>query len=166
MEATSASVSSRRTFPGLPMTSDRAGILAPSVIERPGGDDGILRDLGAIQHDGAHPDEHAVVQRAAVDDSPMPNGHLVADARGMSVAHHVDDCAVLNVRAPADGDAVDVSADHHVHPDTAVLPDRDVSNELRRFIDVRRRVHLWIHPAIGSDHPFIIVIIPHENHPR
>ena len=57
----------------------------------------------------------------------------------MSVAHHVDDRSVLNVRAPADGDAVDSPRITTFIQHAAVLPDRDVSNELRGFIDLRRR---------------------------
>src|SRR5687767_13447385 len=75
-------------------------------------------------------------------DDGVSDGHLVADARRMRVAHDVNDGPVLYVRAAADANLVDVSANHDIHPDAAVGADRDVANDLRALIDVDGRVHL------------------------
>ena len=59
---------------------------------------------------------------------------------GMRAAHHVNDGAVLNVRAIADPDRVDVAANDDVHPDAALLANLDVADDLSALVDIGGRM--------------------------
>lgn len=69
----------------------------------------------------------------------VPDRHIVAEGRRTGAAHHVHDTPVLDVRASPDTDRVDVTPQHSVHPDTAVVADDDVTDALSALIDERRR---------------------------
>ena len=81
MLATSFSVSSRLSAAGLPISSERAGNFFSSGTSVPGRHDRVLADLGAVQQHRAHADQHAIVDRAAVQHGGVADGHVVADAR-------------------------------------------------------------------------------------
>ena len=82
------------------------------------------------------------MNRAAVQNRGVSDRHLVADARRVRAAHHVNDGAVLNIRPIADPDRVDVAANDDVHPDAALLADFDVSDDLRALVDIGGRMDL------------------------
>ena len=71
----------------------------------------------------------------------MSHRHLVADLRRVRAAHHVNDGAVLNIRAIADPYRVDVAADDDVHPDTAFLTDDDIPDYLGALVDIGGRMN-------------------------
>ena len=80
IDATSASVSARRTFAGLPMTSDRGGIdhaLGARASRRRRSSPRPI--VGAVQQHRAHADQHAIADRAAVHDRAVADRHVVAD---------------------------------------------------------------------------------------
>jgi hypothetical protein len=103
--------------------------------ERPRSHDRVFADFRAIEQERAHPDQDAVVNRAAMQDGRMADRYLVADGGAVRAAHHVNHRVVLDVGAAANPDGVHVAPDHDVHPDTALLTDFHVPDDLGTLID-------------------------------
>ena len=61
--------------------------------------------------------------------TPWPTVTVVAENERMRVAHHVQHGAVLNIRARADADEIDVAANHGAGPDARLLADDDVADD-------------------------------------
>ena len=117
------------------MTSDPRRHLHPLRDQRTGGDDRSGADVRAVQKNGAHADETAVLDGAAMNDGRVPNRHVVADRGGMGVFHHVDDGAVLHVRTVPDANPVHVAADDRHHPHAAVFANLHVADDLSAIVD-------------------------------
>src|SRR5207248_2546414 len=65
----------------------------------------------------------------------------------------VHDGAVLDVRAAADPDHIHVAADDGAHPDTALLADLHVADDLRAFVDERGGMDPGRGPPVRPKHP-------------
>src|SRR5690242_6360093 len=76
------------------------------------------------------------MNRAAVENRRVADRHLVTDAGRVRPAHHVNHGAVLDIRAIADANRVDVAADDDVHPDAALLADLDIPDYLGALVDI------------------------------
>src|SRR5262249_55998125 len=87
-----------------------------------------------------------------MDHGAMSDRHVVADRRGMRLAHHMHDGPVLNVRTAPDPDPMHVAPDHHRHPDAAFLPDFDVADHLRAVVDESGRMDARKHAAVRPEH--------------
>jgi hypothetical protein len=92
-----------------------------------GCDDGVAADLGIVHDDGAHADENFIAEFAAVYDSVVTDGDVVANKGLGLLVSGVYDHAVLYVYFIADADAVDVAAYDGIEPDTYIIADLDVS---------------------------------------
>src|SRR5205823_986699 len=105
-----------------------------------------------VENDRAHADEAAVGNVAAVQGDVVPDGHLVAENERIFVAHDVKDRAVLNVRACADADVVDIAADYRAGPNAGVCADDYVADQDGGGINIGGGGDLRKLAAIGSDH--------------
>lgn len=81
----------------------------------------------AVHHAGLHPHEAVILDRAGVEDGAVAHGDAVTNIGALKVAGGVDDGAVLDVRAFADFDVIDVPAQDAVVPDVCPLPDFHVA---------------------------------------
>jgi len=68
------------TFPGTPTTTDPGGIAVPLGHDCPGTEERVLADDCSVEDDGTHPHEDPVPNRAPVEDRPVPDRDLPADA--------------------------------------------------------------------------------------
>src|SRR5208337_5015240 len=82
-------------------------------------DQGIFPHDSAVQYDRAHPDQHPVPDRAAMEDRPVPYGYVTPE-RGREPGAGMDNAVVLDVRPVADGDPVFVGPDDRAKPDTDI----------------------------------------------
>ena len=82
----------------------------------------------------------------------MADGDLVADDKRTHFAGHMQDTAVLNIRALADADIVDIAAHHGVEPHTAFFADGHIADHLGAFDDERRSVDDRLAFLVGMNH--------------
>ena len=66
---------------------------------------------------------------AAVERDIVPDGDIVADLDRGLLIEGVEDGAVLDIDVVADADGIDVTAEDGVEPDTAALPEDDISDD-------------------------------------
>ena len=66
----------------------------------------------------------------------MADGDIVAENERVLVAHYVKDAAILDIRAGADADEVNVAADDGAGPDAGVGGDGYVTDDDGLWIDV------------------------------
>ena len=110
--------------------------------QRPGRDDRITPHDGAVEDDRAHADQDPVLDRAAMDERAVADGHLVTDVGRVRPPHHVHHGAVLDVGAGADADLVDVAPHHAVHPHARLRADHHIPDHLGALVHEDRRVEL------------------------
>ena len=87
-------------------------------------------DHRAVQNDRSHPDQDFVVDLAGVHDRAVTNGDELAEPSfiwRIDMHHGV----VLNVRAWANDDAVNIAAQHSAVPNTGFFFESDVANDRR-----------------------------------
>ena len=82
----------------------------------------------------------------------MPHRYVVPNQCGMGLALHMDDGAVLNIGASPHADPIDVAADDDVHPDTTVLADLNVADDLCAVVYERRGGYSRGARAVGPKH--------------
>ena len=82
----------------------------------------------------------------------MPDSHFVTNQSRVSLPLHMHHTTILDVRPCANANTVDIAANHDVHPDTTILTDLDVADDLRAFVYKRRRSHLGETGAVGPKH--------------
>jgi hypothetical protein len=102
----------------------------------PSGNDGPLADAAVVQDSDPHPDEHFILDHAAVNRGVMADGDPVSDCDRIEVALAMQDGAVLNVGVCPDADGVDIAAKDSIHPDGGVLTEFDISENLGRDVDI------------------------------
>ena len=73
--------------------------------------------MSTIQNNCPHPDEAKVAYGAGMDDSAMPDGHLVSDDGRVATFCYVNHCSVLNICARSDSDIVNIASQDGVEPD-------------------------------------------------
>src|SRR5437870_6278145 len=122
--------------------------------EAPGADHRPLPDLDPVQDDAADADERVVADAASVQDYAVADGHPVAHHDREPARVHVDDGVVLDVRLPADADALDVPAQHRAVPDAAAGADRHVADHDGAGSYERGFVHLRRPSPDRPDHAF------------
>src|SRR5438105_2874445 len=117
MSFCSSSVSARFTFAGEPSTREPGGIFDPSVTRALAPMMGASTDFRPIENNCAHPDQNFVVDGASVYDGAMTDGDELAQSH---LVRRVDmnDGIVLNIRARADNDAIEIAAQNGAIPDT------------------------------------------------
>ena len=115
----SSSVSSRRTLPGTPATSDGAGLRSPPARRCPAATSEPAPIDRAVQHGRVHPDQAVVLDGAAVHDGGVADADARPDRAGKpkSVCTTTLSCRLLP--APS-SDAVHVRPDHGAEEDTRV----------------------------------------------
>ncbi len=98
--------------------------------QRAGADQAAAADASAVEQDRAHADQRAGADRAAVQDRPVADRAVFADVEGK--AHiGVQRATLLDIAARAEADALVVAAQRRPEPDSAILPERDVADDVR-----------------------------------
>ena len=111
------------------------GTTVPSVINAPGADHGILSDNRPVHDDGAHADQHTILNRTAMQHHMVTDGHLVADDERMSIVRDVQHAEILHIRPVADADMIHVAANDRVKPGAAVFAHDHISDNNGRLLD-------------------------------
>ena len=88
------------------------GNLHTRVHQRTGTHNGAGSYHGAVHHDGTDPDEAAITHSAGMHHRGMPDGHVGADIRGITVRADVNDRLVLNIGTTSKPDRVHVATQH------------------------------------------------------
>jgi len=101
-----------------------------------GGNDRPLTDAAVVEDCDAHPDEHIILDNAAVDCGVMADRDPVADGHRVEVALAMQDGTVLDVGVCPHADGVDVAAKDGVHPNRGVLAEFDIPENLGRDVDI------------------------------
>ena len=91
-----------------------------------GADQAVPADLGAVEHHRIDADQRAVAYGAAVDHRHMADGDMLTDHYGKARIG-VENAAVLDVGAVADGDRLIVAAQHRMPPNAGFFPEFDLS---------------------------------------
>ena len=108
---------------------------------RAGGEHRALAEAAALQHGGAHADERALLDDAALELGRVADGRVLLD-QGGQVFGAVDDHVVLDVGALADTDRRLVRSQDRAEPHAGAFFDFHVADEDRGGCDVGVRVHL------------------------
>jgi len=124
-------------FNGIEGTADRGGSADDEGAGRDdhalgdegiGADDGAGADLRAIEDGGAHADEDLVIDGAGVEDGGVAAGDVLADVDA-EVIREMDHAGVLDIRAWADADFVEIRPDDGAIPDAGILADGDMADD-------------------------------------
>src|SRR5690606_28900347 len=99
--------------------------------EAPGAQHAAALDHTAVHDRRAHSDERLVFQTAAVNETHMPDEHVITDERLEALGGHVHDGPVLQIGAGTHADHVHVATYDAVEPDARPLADPDVANDMR-----------------------------------
>ncbi len=106
-------------------------------------DDHLVLHHRTVHDRGAHADQDAIADGAAVQHDLVADGHFVADQQRKTVrverpgVGDVQHAAVLHAGARADADAVHVATDDGQRPDRTVDADFDIADHNRRMVDKR-----------------------------
>jgi hypothetical protein len=87
-----------------------------------------------------------------VDQRPVTDRDMISNGGRVCAGHRVNDRPVLNIRAPADPDPIDIATDDRAHPDTALLSDLDVPDHLRTVVDERGGMDKGRHAPERTEH--------------
>ncbi len=90
---------------------------------------------------GIHADEDFIGDGAGVQDGFVADGDEFADKRG-EVVGEMNDAAILDVRARADDDAIDVRPEDRLEPHARLFPKRHIADDRRIRRDEGRGVNL------------------------
>jgi len=116
------------------------------------GNDGTLADAAVVEDGDPHPDEHIVLDHAAVDCGVMADRDPVADGHCIKVALAMEHDTILNVGVFPQANGVDVAAKDGVHPDRGVLAEFDVAENLGRDVHVAGFGYAGYPSLIAADH--------------
>lgn len=111
--------------------------------QRTGSDQHIVFYHGMIQDDCAHADQHSISDSAAVYDSSVSDGYIIANLEGRLLIGAVKHSAILNIGTITDADEMHISPDHHMVPDAACFSDYDIPDDYGSFCDEGILSDLW-----------------------
>ena len=84
----------------------------------------------------------------------MTNRDFLFENRRVRSVLHVNHAVVLEVRAIADADEMNVAAHGAIAPDRSLFAEMHVADHLSAWIHVRGWVNLRVHPTKRSNHDF------------
>ena len=119
--------------------------------DRSSGDQSTCSNSDAIQNDGANSHQASVVQRRAMDHSPVANGDVSTNAHRLPWIT-MKDGAILNVAPRSDADLFQITASHSHGPEAAALSHPDVADYNSRIGDPSVRIDLGIGPGLRASH--------------
>jgi len=93
------------------------------------GDQSVLTNLGSIENDRSDPDERTVSNPTTVHNRAVPDCDLVAEERWKATCRDMQRRLVLDIRALADADSLDVASQNGSIEDTGIGADLDVSDD-------------------------------------
>ena len=82
----------------------------------------------------------------------MPNRNVVANKDSVFLFHPMQHAAILNVGVVADADRINVPAQHRIHPNTGVLAQFDVADDLRGGVYIAGLGDFRCHAFVGANH--------------
>ena len=137
------------TTAGVPITRVPGG--TSFVTTRSSGDQSTCSDSDAIQNDGANSHQASIVQRGAMDHSPVANGDVSTNAHRLPwITMKVG--AILNVAPRSDADLFQITASHSHGPVAAALSHPDVADYNSGIGDPSVRIDLRIGPGLRASH--------------
>ena len=89
--------------------------------------DGTRADFYIVENDGTHPDKHFIVDLARVHDRVVANRNQLAHDRGI-ICVKMHDGIVLDVRARADNDAIDIAPQNGAVPNARFFFKCNIAN--------------------------------------
>ena len=69
----------------------------------------------------------------------MADSYVFAEEHSVLLFHPVQHATILNIRVSANADRMNVAADDRVHPDAGMFSEDNVSDDLRRIVNVTGR---------------------------
>lgn len=100
-----------------------------------GTNDRVFPDHRAVHDDGAHSDQHPVLNGAAVQHDIVTDSHVVANDEGMRVVVNMQHAEVLHVGSVSNADVIHIAADDGMEPGAAVFAHHDVADDDRGVFD-------------------------------
>ena len=94
-----------------------------------GGDERPLPHFGIIHNDCSHSDQGIVMNFGAMDHYVMADRDIIADLDGRLLIESMEHGAILDIDTVADGDGVDIAAQHGAEPDAALIAHSDIAHE-------------------------------------
>ena len=92
-------------------------------------DEAFLANHRSIEYDSVHADKRAIADGASVDDRAVSNSDVLANERRILEVCHMNDGAILYVRAALNANALDISTHHRVEPYAHVLLKHYIAND-------------------------------------
>ncbi len=114
---------------GHPHSEHSGGDRRPRGDNSSRGDQSVLTNLGSIENNRSDPDERAVSNATTVHDRAVPDCDLVAEKRWKATCRDMQCRLVLDIRALANADSLDVASQDGSIEDTGIGADLDVSDD-------------------------------------
>src|SRR3990172_4745951 len=82
----------------------------------------------------------------------MGHGHVITHNRGKTIPRDMKDAAILDIAAFSNSDVKDIPANDRIKPDTGMITDFDIPDNLGSFLDKNTFANFWKLSQIASDH--------------
>src|SRR5690554_2895497 len=82
-----------------------------------------------IKHHGTHPYQCTIFNSGAMDHHVVPDRDIITNDGYRFLIECVNNGAILNVDSVADTDGVDITPQHGIEPDAAVVTDDHITND-------------------------------------
>jgi hypothetical protein len=92
-------------------------------------DQGILADLRPIEHDRPDPDQRAIMNPTAMYDGAVTHRDFMAQKCREAIGRDVERGLILDIRALANANSLDIAAQDRSVEDARVLTDLDIAND-------------------------------------
>lgn len=125
--------------------------------QRTGPDHGMPADARAIEHRRVHADQAGILDRAGVQDGAMTDSHISANQQWKStwcvrtIVADMQHRAILDIRACANANEIDVAARHCARPQGSVVAELDVADNNSGGIDVDVGAKAWQSITVRTD---------------
>ena len=107
--------------------------------------------MTVVEQERGHADQAAILHRTPVQHDHVPDDHVIAEECGEAVLGDMDDAAVLEIRAIADTDGVDVPPYDRVEPEAGLLAQHDIPDDDGRFRHEGRGGNDGADAVMGTD---------------
>ena len=101
----------------------------PGGYDSARGDQRIFPDLGAIQYDRPDSDQRPIVYATSMHDRAVSDRNFVPKDRREPTLGDMKGGLILDVRAFADADSLNVASQHRREEDAGILADLDISDD-------------------------------------
>jgi hypothetical protein len=126
--------------------------LAAGRNNRPSPDQALFSNLRTIQDNGAHANKGKRMNRTRMRDDIVGNRHTVAKKGRNAATEHMNRRVILDIDAVADANVTDVAPHDGVKPDTRLIPNVHIADDMRALLNVGAGADLGCDAVMRQNH--------------